>query len=451
MKITFYGAVEEVTGSRYLIEHEGKKLLVDCGMFQGPEALTKHNRDPFPVEPKSIDALVLTHAHIDHTGYIPLLVKNGFKGPIYCSHATYALCAIMLVDSGHLQEEDAKHANKEGGVNHVKVEPLYTIADAQMALYSFKAVAYDTQISIGSLKVTLIRSGHILGSSFVIVSDGKETITFSGDLGRPHDFILKPPPHLTQTDYLVIESTYGNRLHDEADPIKLLGDVIHETIAKGGVVIIPSFAVGRTQTILYCLYQLKKNKAIPDLPIYLDSPMGIRVTDLLCTFSEEHTLSESVCKDVVAVATFTPRAEESKKIDELNSPAIIIAGSGMANGGRVLYHLRRFISEAKNTVLFVGFQAEATLGHELVGGAKNITIYGRSYPVHAAIKRIDSLSAHADYNELLEWLSYFKNKPKKVFVTHGELEAAKSLKEKIEKRFGWSVVIPKYGDSFELD
>jgi metallo-beta-lactamase family protein len=451
MKITFLGAAEEVTGSRYLIEHEGKRILVDCGMFQGPEELAKHNKDPFPVEPKSIDALVLTHAHIDHTGYIPLLIKNGFAGPVYCSDATYALCAIMLIDSGNLQEEDAKHANEEGGSHRTRVEPLYTIADAQMALYSFKAVAYDTEFSVGSLKVTLIRSGHILGSSFVIISDGKETLTFSGDLGRPQDLIMKAPPHLTQTDYLVIESTYGDRLHDAGDPIKMLGEIIHETIKKKGKLIIPSFAVGRTQTILYCLYQLKKNKAIPDVPIYLDSPMGIRVTNLLCTFTEEHTLSPSVCEDVVAAATFTPAVEESKKIDQLNHPAVIIAGSGMANGGRVLYHLRRFISDAKNTVLFVGFQAKATLGQELISGSKNITIYGKSYPVHAAIKTIDSLSAHADYNEVLEWLSYFKNTPKKVFITHGELQAAESLKEKMEKRFGWNVVIPKYSESFDLD
>jgi metallo-beta-lactamase family protein len=451
MKITFYGAVEEVTGSRYLVEQGDTKILVDCGLFQGLHELTKRNWDRFPIDPKSIDAIVLTHAHIDHTGYIPLFVKKGFKGKIYCSKATVALSAIMLADSGHLQEEDAKHKNMHADEEHVKVEPLYTVKDAQLALTLFQGVEYDTEIPIGPLRVTFIQSGHILGAAFVIVTDGKQKLTFSGDLGRPHDIIMKSPPHLTETDYLVLESTYGDRLHSTDDAMQELAQVITQTVKKGGVLIIPSFAVGRTQTILYYLYQLKQKHAIPEIPIYLDSPMAISVTDLYCKFPGEHTLSVQACNEAFKVAKPTPKGEESKKLDHLMHPAIIISGSGMGDGGRALYHFQHYIGDAKSTVLFVGFQAPGTTGYALTNGKKEIWIYGKKYEVHAAIKIINSLSAHSDYNEILDWLSYFKHAPKNVFLTHGELESAKSLQEKIKKRFGWNVIIPKYGDSFELD
>jgi metallo-beta-lactamase family protein len=451
MKITFFGAVEEVTGSRYLIEQGDTKILVDCGLFQGLHELTKHNWDRFPIDPKNVDAIVLTHAHIDHTGYIPLFVKKGFRGKIYCSKPTLALSAIMLVDSGHLQEEDAKRHNAHAQEGDPHIEPLYTAKDAQEAMTLFEGVEYDAVTKIGSLEVTLIRSGHILGAAFVIVTNGKEKLTFSGDLGRPHDAFMKAPPHLTQTDYLVLESTYGDRLHPTDDPLQELAHEITQTIKKGGVLIIPCFAVGRAQTILYYLSQLKAKHAIPDIPIYLDSPMAIKVTQLYCKFPEEHTLSVEACNTAFSVAKVTPTAEESKKLDELTHPAIIIAGSGMANGGRSLYHFRHYIDDRKNTVLFVGYQAPGTLGNALVHGKKEIWIYGKQYEVHAAIKIIKSLSAHADYNEILEWLSSFKEAPKKVFITHGELESAESLQEKIKERFGWNVIIPKYNDSFDLN
>ncbi len=453
MKISFFGGVEEVTGSRYLVESDDVKILVDCGLFQGEHDLTKRNWERFPVDPKTIHAIILTHAHIDHTGYIPVFVKKGFRGKIYCSKATYALCAIMLIDSGHLQEEDAKHIYEQGDADHEPAVPLYTMQDAQDSLPFFHAVDYDTVIQLGtSLQATLIRSGHILGSSFVVLTDGKETLTFSGDLGRPEDLIMKAPPHLKKTDYLVLESTYGDRLHDKGDAIEELGKAVHDTMKRGGVLIIPCFAVGRTQTILYCLYQLKQKKAIPEnLPIYLDSPMAIKVTDLLCTFGDEHTLSPALCKEVCDVAHYTPMAEESKKLDHLTHPAIIVAGSGMANGGRVIHHIKQFGGDRRNTILFVGYQAKGTLGRELIDGQKHVKIFGTLYPVHADIKIMDMLSAHADYNEMLEWLSSFEKAPKKVFLTHGELESAISFKKKIEDRFGWSVVIPKYLESFELE
>ena len=452
MKITFLGAAEEVTGSKYLIEHEDTKILVDCGLFQGNSELSKRNWDKFPIEPSSIDAVVLTHAHIDHSGYIPLLVKNGFKNKIYCSKGTFELCSILLVDSGILQEEDANHANKYGYSSHRPALPLYTEIDAEHSLKYFQVIDYDTVLAIGkSLKVTLIRSSHILGSSFITISDGKQKITFSGDLGCPNQLIMKSPTHLKKTDFLVIESTYGNKLHEKGDPINAIGEVVNKTVAKGGVLIIPAFAVGRTQTILYCLYQLKQKKIIPDIPIFLDSPMAINVTNLLCKFKDELKLSSELCTDICNIATYTRTIEESKQIDQVKGSSIIIAASGMATGGRVLHHFRHFISDSKNTILFVGFQAKGTNGRALVDGAKEIKIHGEMYPVNAEIKTIEMLSAHADYNEILEWIGYFESGPKKVFITHGEIEAAQSLKKKIEERFGCSVVIPKYLESFELD
>lgn len=464
MKITFFGAVGTVTGSKYLVEHENTKILVDCGLLQGTRNLTKHNWDSFPIDPKEIDALVLTHAHMDHTGYIPALVKKGFRGKIYCSRATYELCAILLVDSGFLQEEQAKrinyhnrnrshnhnnHINNQDS-QHPSVLPLYTKQDAEKSLRYFQAIDYDTPTAINSLQITLIRSGHILGSSFIVVSDGKQKLTFSGDLGRPHQEILKVPPYLKETDYLVLESTYGNRIHEKQDPAKELGEIINETVKKGGLIIIPAFAVMRTQTILYFLYQLKTNKAIPDIPIFLDSPEAIQVTNLFCKFQNEHILSESACSTIFGVATYTPKPEDSKKLDELQQPAIIVAGSGMADGGRVIFHLQHFISDAKNTVVFAGYQAIGTIGRLLVDGIKEIKIYGQAYPVNAKITMLNGISAHADSNEIIEWLSHFQIPPKKVFLTHGEPESALALKKEIEERFKWSVVIPKYSDSFDL-
>ncbi len=451
MKITFLGAVEEVTGSKYLVEAKDVKILVDCGLFQGDKEITQRNWSPFPIAAESISALVLTHAHMDHTGYIPLLIKNGFRGKIYCSKATYELCAILLIDSGSLQEDEARHSNERRDPQHPAVMPLYTKLDAENSLKFFQAVDYDTVWNIKSLQVTLIRSGHILGSTFVIVSDGKQKLTFSGDLGRPEQFIQKSPPHVKETDFLVLESTYGNRLHEQGNPIKALGKVVNATVNKGGVLIIPSFVVERTQTILYCLYQLKQKKAIPNIPIFLDSPTGIGVTELFCKFKEDLRLSASSCKEIFNIATYIHTVEESKHLDQLTQPAIIIAGSGMADGGRVMYHLQCFISDAKNTVAFVGYQAKGTEGRLLVEGAKELRIHGISYIVRAEITMITALSAHADYTEIIEWLGYFEKPPKKLFLTHGQIEAAESLKKKIEERFGWCVVIPKYLASFDLD
>lgn len=414
MKITFLGGVEGVTGSKYLIENEGTKLLVDCGLFQGEKEITQRNWDVLPLDPATVDAVVLTHAHIDHTGYIPVFVKKGFKGPIYCSKATYELCKIMLVDSGFIQEERAKRANDKSSSKDDLEKPLYTQIDAQNSLQYFHPVEYDTPITINTLTVTLIKSGHILGASFVIVSNGAEKLTFSGDLGRPNQMIMTAPPALEETDYLVLESTYGDRLHAQGDPIEAFEQAVNETVAKGGKLVIPSFAVGRSQTLLYILYLLQENNKIPkDVPIYLDSPMAIKVTKLFCQFSKEHKLSESLCNTAFSRAKLTRTVDESKAINDIQGPAIIIAGSGMADGGRAMYHLQQHIADSKDTVLFVGYQAEGTLGDALVDGKQMIYLFGKPYEVFASIKKIDTLSAHADYNEILDWLSNFKHAPKK--------------------------------------
>ena len=447
MKITFLGGVQVVTGSRYLIEAEGVKILVDCGMFQGKHELSQHNWDPFAVPPSGIDAIVLTHAHIDHTGYIPRLVKDGFKGKIYCSKPTYALCEILLVDSGEIQEGDAKHARDEA-----HAMPLYTAQEAKHALTLFQPVDYGTVINLGgSLQATLINSHHILGSAFVVISDGKQKLTFSGDLGRPHQLTMKTPPYLKETDFLVLESTYGDRVHEQGDPIKALSDIVNDTVKRGGVVVIPAFAVERAQTILYCLYKLKQDKSIPDIPIFLDSPASISVTDLFCKFKDEHTVSVELCRDLEKLVTYTRTADESKKIDQMDTPAIIIAGSGMVDGGRVIYHIRRFISDAKNTIVFSGYQGPGTTRRYIVEGATEMNIKGSTYPIHAKITMVNTFSAHADSNEILDWLGHFSPAPKKIFITHGELESAQALQQKIKERFGLDAIVPKYLDSFDLD
>lgn len=452
MKITFLGGAREVTGSRYLVESGDVKVLVDCGLFQGDASLTQHNWDPFPVDPKSIDALVLTHAHIDHTGYIPLLVKNGFKGKIYCSQGTYALCKLMLVDSGSVQESNARHRQEQEGAQGTLIEPLYTIEDAQTALTFFEPIAYDVVVKIGtSLEVVLISSHHILGSAFVVVSDGVQKLTFSGDLGRPNQLIMQDPPYIADTDYLVLESTYGDRAHEKGDPLEMLGEVVSKTAHRGGLIILPAFAVERVQLILYCLSVLKQKKVIPDIPIFLDSPLAIGVTELFYSFGDEHTLSAAQCKQAFGNVIFTRTVEESKRLNTLTGPAIIIAGSGMADGGRVVHHLRHTISDAKNAIVFVGYQAHGTTGAFLVGGPKRVKIQDFWYEVRATVTNINVFSAHADYNEILAWLGHFQKAPKKVFLTHGQEECALSLQKKIEDRFGWSVVVPQYLESYTLE
>lgn len=452
MQITFLGATETVTGSKYFLSFdENKNIFVDCGLFQGYKELVLRNWAPLPFDPKIINAVLLTHAHIDHTGYLPLLVKNGFKGDIYCTKGTNDLCSILLPDSGHLQEEEARNANKYGYSKHSPALPLYTARDAEFALKQFRPKAYNTVFPLlENVNFELIRSGHIIGSSFVKVNFQNKSILFTGDLGRQHDPVMRDPSIIEEIDYLVIESTYGNRLHGQEHPKDSLKKIINTTLHRGGSIIIPAFAVGRAQSLLYYISLLKNEKSIPDVPIYLDSPMAINASDILCRNKEDHRLSEKECADLCSIASYTRAPEESKELDANIFPKIIISASGMATGGRILFHLQTYATDPKNTILFTGYQAGGTRGAEMVNGKKEIKIHGQIIPVRTQIEMLSNLSAHADYEEILQWLKHFRRPPLKTFITHGEPAAANALKNKIEEQFGWSCIVPHHEQTEQL-
>ncbi|MEZ0260059.1 MAG: MBL fold metallo-hydrolase RNA specificity domain-containing protein [Alphaproteobacteria bacterium] len=454
MKLTFLGGAQTVTGSKYLLEDAGKRHLVDCGLFQGLKDLRLRNWESFPVPPSSISSILLTHAHIDHSGYIPRLVKDGFNGPIYCSPATLDLCSIVLPDSGHLQEEDAERANRYGYSKHHPALPLYTEQDARDCLGNFRPVEYGKRSKFGEfLCFSLHRAGHILGSSMIKIDDGATSIVFSGDIGRDNDPVMKPPVQMEAADYVVTESTYGDRLHAASDPFQDLTEVITRTIRRGGTIVIPAFAVGRAQLLLYYLFMLKREGRIPaHLPVFLDSPMAINASDLLLKYHNELRLPAGTCRAICEIAKYTRTREESRALDGIATglPAVIISASGMATGGRVLHHMKRFIGDARNTILFAGFQAAGTRGARLLAGEEEIKIHGQMHSVRAEIVKLDNISAHADYRGILGWLGNFTSSPRKTFITHGEPSASQSLKEKIIKDLGWDAVVPEMGQSVEL-
>ena len=451
MKIQFLGATQTVTGSKYLIEHNRRKVLIDCGLFQGLKELRLRNREPFPVDPQKIDSVILTHAHLDHTGYLPVLMKQGFRGTIYCTSGTRDLCRILLPDSGRLQEEETEYANRKGFSKHKPALPLYTQEDAERVLGLFRTIPYETKFDLGDgLKLRLTRSGHIIGSAFVALSNGETSILFSGDLGRGNDLILRPPEFVTESDYLVIESTYGDRLHDPGDPQDQIAGIINRTAARNGVIIVPAFSVGRTQTLLYVLHLLKIGRRIPDIPVYLNSPMSISATGIFCDHLGEHRLNPDQCDDLCNVAQYIHSPEESRALNEKNGPMIIISASGMATGGRVLHHLKAFAPDPKNSILFTGFQAAGTRGASLLANAETVKIHGGQVPVRAEVDIVHNLSAHADQAEILKWLSHFRKPPKTTFITHGEPQAAQTLRGKIEGSLHWNCKIPEYLENTEL-
>lgn len=452
LELTFMGATETVTGSKFLITCNTKNYLVDCGLFQGYKELRLRNWDKLPIDPAKIDAVILTHAHIDHSGYLPLLIKNGFKGKIYSTPGTKALCSILLPDSGHLQEEDAKRANRYSYSKHKPALPLYTEEEGRRTLRYFETVDFNEEHHLGSdLTFHFSHSEHIIGSAFVYIRHGSKTICFTGDMGRPHDPIMVSPADPEELDYLIVESSYGDRLHDKTDPQIAIADIVNRTVKNKGSIIIPAFAVGRAQSLLYYIYQLKNAKKIPDIPVFLDSPMAISATNQFCDFTNEHWLSKHECKLVCDAATYVHTPEESFRISNLPMSKIIISASGMAEGGRILHHLKKFLPDPKSTILFTGFQAGGTRGARIINGEQEIKIHGEYFPVHAKIELISSTSAHADYQEILDWLSKVKKQPKTVFITHGEPESALSLKNKIEAKFGWTCKIPKYLQCEKLD
>jgi metallo-beta-lactamase family protein len=462
LKIQFLGGAGTVTGSKHLIDTGRTRFLIDCGMFQGSKKLRLLNWDKPPVPPTSISHVIVTHAHIDHSGMLPVYVREGFQGPIWATSATRELCEVSLEDSAHLQEEDARFANKKGFSKHPVAKPLYTIEDAHQAIRHLRSAPYDDEIVIADgIKVRFRDAGHILGSAIVqatIESGGtSHRIVFSGDLGRYNALILKDPEPIEETDYLLIESTYGDRIHAVEETSDEMAEIINETAARGGTLVIPSFAVGRTQTLLYVLRDLKQRKAIPDLPVYVDSPMAVEVTELFCRHTADfdddakRIIRETGhCPILCPNARFIRSQEESKQINDTRFPSIILSASGMVTGGRILHHLGIRLPDPRNTVLFVGFQANGTRGQQLKDGAKEIKIHGEMVPVRAQIRTMESFSGHADAAEILRWLKCFKRPPKLTYIVHGEPEASAALAKLISNTMKWPTHIPDYLETARL-
>ena len=449
--ITFLGGAGTVTGSKYLIETGNHRILVDCGLFQGYKLLRERNWAPFPIEPRLIDAVVLTHAHLDHSGYLPLLVKNGFSGPIISTQATLNLCELILPDSGHIMESDARYANQHGFSKHTPALPLYDQNDAQLSLGSFRTYGFHDSVQVTKDCTAIFRpAGHILGAATVELDCSGTRIIFSGDLGRYNDGTMVDPEPVPKADYLVVESTYGNRRHDQTDPEEALEGIIDRTVRRGGSVIIPAFAVGRAQSLLFHLSQLRKRNRFPNVPIFLDSPMAINATKIFHEHLGEHRLTPEQCNDSFAVATFTRSVEESKRIDQDSMPKIIISASGMATGGRILFHLKHYAPDHRNTILLVGFQAGGTRGAALKAGAQELKIHGQMVPVRAEVASLDMFSAHADRDELMRWLGGFEAPPRNTFVTHGEPEASDTFRRSIADELGWDARVPEHFERVEL-
>jgi len=451
MRLAFFGATQTVTGSRYLLTSGGRRFLVDCGLFQGFKHLRLKNWSKPLFEPRSVEAVLLTHAHLDHSGYLPLLVRDGFTGSIYATQATVALCRILLPDSGRLQEEQAQFANRHGFSKHSPALPLYTEQDAYECLKRFKAVSFDETLELGSgVRARWSRAGHLLGAGSIRVEHGGKSVLFSGDLGRQNDPLMRAPDAPPTSDYVVIESTYGDRAHPATDPAVELRDVILRTCERRGVILVPTFAVGRAQLLLHLIALLKRAGEIPDLPVYLDSPMAIDATELMLKFANDHRLSKEDAAELGRTAWLVRSVEDSKLLDRIREPAIILSASGMATGGRILHHLRRFLPEAQHTVLLVGYQASGTRGRALQDGTDELKIHGQYVTVRAQIAHIDGLSAHADYFEMIGWLERSALSPKRVFVVHGEPGPADALRRRLRDSFSWDVRVPEFAEVAEL-
>ena len=451
MKLAFLGAAGTVTGSKTLVTHDNKQLLVDCGLFQGYKNLRSMNWEDFPFDLKLLDAVVLTHAHLDHSGALPLLVKRGFTGPVFATPSTIDVCGVLLPDSGRLQEEDAEYANRRQRSKHTPALPLYTEEDANRALRQLRPLPFEEPSdSIAGMRLRLRPAGHILGASSVELTAGDTTVLFSGDLGRPDDAIMRAPVSIERADYIVAESTYGDRLHDASNAELLLGQVIQRTAARGGIVVIPAFAVGRAQSLLYAIYRLKQRSEIPDLPIYLNSPMAIDMTDIYHRHRAEHRLSAEECAGMIAVATMVRTTEASRALVARRQPAVIVSASGMATGGRVLHHLKALAPDSRNAIVFAGFQAGGTRGARIVAGERSIRIHGEDVAVNAEVVSLPGMSAHADAQQIVQWLKTAPKPPRGIYLNHGEPAPADALRQRIERELGWSATVPRLGQSVEI-
>ena len=457
--LTFLGAARTVTGSKYLLEVDDQRLLIDCGLFQGLRDLRRRNWSAFPVDPATINAVLLTHAHIDHSGLLPRLVANGFRGHIYCTAGTASLCSLVLPDAAHLQEEDARLANERGYSKWAPAEPLFTTLDAEAALKRLHVIDFDRPFEVApGIQAEYNHSGHLLGSAFIRISrkHGGPRILFGGDLGRYGRPVLPDPAPAPDAETLLLESTYGDRVHPDADDEELLANIIEETRARGGRVIIPSFAIGRAEELLYWIKRLEERRRIKPIAVYLDSPMAVDALQFYVDHQAE--LDRDVHSQDGTPSAFSPRRftavtgpRESMEIVKSDHPAIVISASGMATGGRVLHHLAACLPDARHTILFVGFQAEGTRGRALVDGARAVKIHGAMVPVAAHVTRVDSMSAHADQREIVQWLRTFKTPPRHTYLVHGEPAAQDTLKSHLQETLGWNVHIPQHAEKVEVN
>ena len=451
MTLQFLGAAGTVTGSKTLVTCGGQRLLVDCGLFQGYKNLRLMNWEAFPFDPKQLDAVVLTHAHLDHSGALPLLVKQGYKGPIFATPSTIDVCNILLPDSARLQEEEAQYNNRHQSSKHKPALPLYTVEDADRALRQLVPLPFEEQIEAAGLRIRLRTAGHIVGASSVELTSATTTVLFSGDLGRPDDPIMQPPSPIARADYVVVESTYGDRLHDPQDAEEALGRAIQRTAARGGIVVVPAFAVGRAQEVLYAIYRLRARGAIPKVPVYLNSPMAIDMTEVYQRYRSEHRLSVEECQGMCHVAKMVSTVEDSRALVAQRKPAVIVSASGMATGGRVLHHLKALAPDPRNTIVFAGFQAGGTRGGRIVAGERSIRIFGEQVAVNAEVVSLAGMSAHADAQQLMQWLATAPKAPRGVYLNHGEPAAADALRQRIEHELGWPVTVPRLGQTVEIE
>ncbi len=450
--LQFLGATGTVTGSRFLVQSGGRRILVDCGLFQGYKQLRDRNRRPFPVDPASIDAVLLTHAHLDHSGYIPALVRDGFAGPVYATLGTTELSGLLLPDSGHLLEEEAAFAKKRKSSRHENPRPLYTADDALASLDSFLVQGFDKERDLGGgIRATFVPAGHILGASQVHLRVGDTTLHFTGDLGRPDDPLMKPPRPLEATDILVSESTYGDRKHSPVDPENALGDVIRRVAKRGGVVVIPAFAVGRSETVLLHLSRLRDRGEIPAIPIFLNSPMAINASGIYQHHSNEHRLAPDEFDRMYGLAKLVHTVDESKLLNLRGGPMIIISASGMLTGGRVLHHVAAYGSDRKNAIVLTGYQAGGTRGAALLRGDDHLRIYGRDIPINAEVVALQGLSAHADSDEIIQWMRTAPSAPVMTYIVHGEPESSDALRYRMKHDLGWSARVPEHLETIDLE
>ena len=450
--LTFLGGAGTVTGSKYLVRHGGRALLVDCGLFQGYKPLRLRNWQPLPVAPAAVDAVLLTHAHLDHSGYLPLLARDGFAGPVFCTAGTCDLCAILLPDSGHLQEEDANYLNRHHLSQHEPALPLYTRLDAQHSLALLRPRPVHTAFEpLPGWRATFTRAGHILGAASILLEVGGRRILFSGDLGRPDDLLMRAPEPPPAADVVLVESTYGNRTHPEGAVTDELGPALARLAGRGGVAVVPVFAVGRAQTVLHAIARLKAEGTLPpSLPVYLDSPMAVSATQLFEDHMDEHRLDRAALHAMARGTTLVHSVDESKALARLHGPRVILSASGMATGGRVLHHLALHAGDHRNMIVLTGHQAGGTRGARIAAGEKSIRIFGQEVAIRAEVVQLATASAHADGGQLIDWLRASPRAPGRVCVVHGELAAADVLRERIAHTLRWSAQVPEHGDTLTL-